>query len=95
MTGPAPRRSRVAGQRADRGATTSAAGLVKVNPIATWTDLDVDGLHPRPRPPRAPARRPRLRVDRLLAVHPPVGEGEDARAGRWAGTDKTECGLHG
>ena len=22
-------------------------------------------------------------------------EGEDARAGRWAGTSKTECGLHG
>ena len=25
----------------------------------------------------------------------PVGDGEDARAGRWAGSDKTECGLHG
>ena len=24
----------------------------------------------------------------------PVGDGEDARAGRWRGTDKTECGLH-
>jgi phosphoadenosine phosphosulfate reductase len=25
----------------------------------------------------------------------PVEEGESSRAGRWAGTDKTECGLHG
>jgi phosphoadenosine phosphosulfate reductase len=70
-------------------------GLVKVNPLATWTDLDVEGY---------------IR-DRNLPVHPlvergyssigcwpctrPVGEGEDARAGRWAGLDKTECGLHG
>jgi phosphoadenosine phosphosulfate reductase len=25
----------------------------------------------------------------------PVADGEDARAGRWAGTGKVECGLHG
>ena len=25
----------------------------------------------------------------------PVADGDDPRAGRWAGTDKTECGLHG
>ncbi|MBV9510752.1 MAG: phosphoadenylyl-sulfate reductase, partial [Caulobacteraceae bacterium] len=24
----------------------------------------------------------------------PVEEGQDARAGRWAGQDKTECGIH-
>jgi phosphoadenosine phosphosulfate reductase len=24
----------------------------------------------------------------------PVGEGEDPRAGRWSGSEKTECGLH-
>jgi phosphoadenosine phosphosulfate reductase len=24
----------------------------------------------------------------------PVTEGQDERAGRWAGTGKTECGLH-
>jgi phosphoadenosine phosphosulfate reductase len=70
-------------------------GLVKVNPIATWSDLDVEGY---------------VR-DRDLPVHPladrgyasigcwpctrPVQEGESTRSGRWAGTDKTECGLHG
>jgi len=69
-------------------------GLVKVNPIATWTDLDVKGYV----------------QDRGLPVHPladrgftsigcwpctrPIGDGDDARAGRWAGTDKIECGLH-
>ncbi|HAE93343.1 MAG TPA: phosphoadenosine phosphosulfate reductase, partial [Hyphomonas atlantica] len=24
----------------------------------------------------------------------PVAEGEDARAGRWSGWDKVECGIH-
>ena len=24
----------------------------------------------------------------------PVAEGEDPRAGRWAGLSKTECGIH-
>jgi phosphoadenosine phosphosulfate reductase len=24
----------------------------------------------------------------------PIQQGEDRRAGRWAGTDKTECGIH-
>ena len=70
-------------------------GLVKVNPIAAWTEDDVA----------------RYADDRALPEHPlkdkgyasigcwpctrPVGEGEDARAGRWAGLDKLECGLHG
>jgi len=69
-------------------------GLVKVNPLATWTDDDVDGYL----------------ADHDLPVHPlvakgylsigcapttrPVTPGEDPRAGRWAGTGKTECGLH-
>ncbi len=70
-------------------------GVVKVNPLAPWNDLDVEGYT----------------SDNNLLVHPlknrgypsigcwpctrPVREGEDPRAGRWAGTGKTECGLHG
>ena len=46
-------------------------GLVKINPIATWTDDQVGRLHRRARPARPPAGRPGLPVDRLLAVHPP------------------------
>ena len=71
-----------------------ARGMVKVNPLATWTDLDMQGYI----------------ADHDLPVHPlwergyasigcwpctkPVAEGEDRRAGRWAGADKIECGLH-
>jgi phosphoadenosine phosphosulfate reductase len=70
-------------------------GLVKVNPIATWTDLDVDGYirdHDLPVHPLAD------RGYASIGCWPctrPVEEGESARAGRWSGTDKTECGLHG
>jgi phosphoadenosine phosphosulfate reductase len=30
----------------------------------------------------------------VRTLHPPGRPGEDARAGRWAGTAKTECGIH-
>ena len=69
-------------------------GLVKVNPLATWTDDDITSYL----------------ADHALPVHPlvsrgyrsigcapttrPVAEGEDPRSGRWSGLDKSECGLH-
>ena len=69
-------------------------GLIKVNPIATWTDEDVDayiaanGIIVNPLT---------LRGYPSIGCMPctsPVAEGEDPRAGRWRGKDKTECGLH-
>jgi phosphoadenosine phosphosulfate reductase len=72
----------------------AANGLVKVNPIATWTHDDVSHYE----------------ADRKLPIHPlfrkgylsigcspttrPVTSLEDRRAGRWPGSDRTECGLH-
>jgi phosphoadenosine phosphosulfate reductase len=69
-------------------------GLVKVNPLATWSDLDVSGYI----------------ADHDVIVNPldeqgypsigcwpctrPVAEGEDSRAGRWADLEKLECGIH-
>ena len=68
--------------------------LVKLNPIAAWTQDDVD----------------RYIADNGVLVNPllfdgfgsvgcwpctrRIAPGEDARAGRWAGTAKVECGLH-
>lgn len=68
--------------------------LVKVNPIATWTDDDVEGYvrdHDLPVHPLAE------RGYQSIGCWPctrPVTEGEDARAGRWSGSTKVECGLH-
>jgi len=72
----------------------SSFGLVKVNPLATWTDLDIASYladHGLPLHPLVP------RGYRSIGCAPttrPVSEGEDPRAGRWSGLDKSECGLH-
>jgi phosphoadenosine phosphosulfate reductase len=70
-------------------------GLVKINPIAAWTDEEFD----------------RYIADHGILRNPLVSEGylsigcapctakplpgADPRSGRWAGLAKTECGLHG
>ena len=69
-------------------------GLVKVNPLATWTEDDVDGYlkdHDLPVHPLVPQGY--LSIGCAPTTRP-VQPGEEARAGRWAGTEKTECGLH-
>jgi phosphoadenosine phosphosulfate reductase len=68
--------------------------MVKLNPIAAWNQDDVD----------------RYIADNGILVNPLLSDGygsigcwpctrrlkpgEDARAGRWSGTNKVECGLH-
>jgi phosphoadenosine phosphosulfate reductase len=69
-------------------------GLVKVNPVAAWTADDLSAY----------ATAHDVPMNLLLAhgypsigCRPctrPVAPGEDPRAGRWSGLDKTECGLH-
>jgi phosphoadenosine phosphosulfate reductase len=70
-------------------------GLVKINPIANWTQDDVDAYI----------------VEHGILVNPllsdgygsvgcepctaRVADGADARSGRWAGLSKIECGIHG
>jgi len=68
--------------------------LVKVNPLATWTDRDITsyladhGLPPHPLVPLG------YRSIGCAPTTRPVAAGEDPRAGRWSGLDKSECGLH-
>jgi phosphoadenosine phosphosulfate reductase len=69
-------------------------GLVKVNPLATWTDEDVAGYiadHDIITNPLLDQGYPSIGC---WPCTNPVAEGEDPRSGRWAGQDKTECGLH-
>lgn len=69
-------------------------GLVKVNPMATWTDDDVASYLADHDLPAHPLWSQGYRSIGCAPTTRPVAEGEDARAGRWAGLDKTECGLH-
>jgi phosphoadenosine phosphosulfate reductase len=69
-------------------------GKLKVNPLGDWTKEDLDAhfaAHDLPRHP--------LEAQGYLSVGcqpctSTVAPGEDPRAGRWRGWDKTECGIH-
>lgn len=69
-------------------------GLVKLNPLAYWTESQVWAYiheHKIPYNPLHDQNYPSIGCQPCTrAVQP----GEDPRAGRWAGTTKTECGLH-
>ena len=68
--------------------------MMKINPIAAWTQQDVDAYI---------ADNGVIVNTLLFDGYGSVGcapctrrvkPGEDARAGRWAGMSKTECGIH-
>lgn len=74
--------------------TFDKRGLVKVCPLVDWSDDDVERY----------IAEHNLVVNPLLSQgYPSIGcwpcteavaDGDDPRAGRWAGSSKTECGLH-
>ena len=69
-------------------------GLVKVNPLATWTEDDISSYLSDHDLPVHPLTLQGYRSIGCAPTTRPVAEGEDARAGRWSGADKSECGLH-
>jgi len=69
-------------------------GMVKVNPIATWTHDDVSHYEANRKLPIHPLFRKGYLSIGCSPTTRPVSVIEDRRAGRWSGTDKTECGLH-
>jgi phosphoadenosine phosphosulfate reductase len=68
--------------------------LVKVNPLLGWTRKDVWGFVVKHGVPYNPLHDQGYASIGCWPCTRPVGEGEDERAGRWAGTGKKECGLH-
>jgi phosphoadenosine phosphosulfate reductase len=68
--------------------------MIKVNPLAAWTDDDVAGYVEQ----HGVLVNPLVQLGYLSIGCAPctraVAPGEDPRAGRWAGLAKTECGLH-
>lgn len=69
-------------------------GLVKINPLATWTDEDVAVYEEEHELPHHPLVPKGYRSIGCAPTTRPVAPGEDPRAGRWANSEKTECGLH-
>jgi phosphoadenosine phosphosulfate reductase len=69
-------------------------GMVKVNPLAAWTQDDVDGYIAEHQVPVNPLQELGYASIGCEPCTRPVAPGEDPRAGRWAGKNKVECGLH-
>jgi phosphoadenosine phosphosulfate reductase len=69
-------------------------GMVKINPLATWTHQDLVGYAEDHRIPQHPLRAEGYLSIGCAPTTRPVVEGDDLRSGRWADSDKVECGLH-
>lgn len=72
----------------------SARAVVKINPLATFSDEDMTlyaHVNDLPAHPLTARGYPSIGC---WPCTRPVAPGEDKRAGRWSGEAKTECGLH-
>ena len=69
-------------------------GRIKINPLAAWTEQDIDAYFARHSLPKHPLVADGYRSIGCVPCTSRVGAGEDARAGRWHGSEKTECGIH-
>lgn len=69
-------------------------GLVKINPLANWTKADVWKLIVDEDIPYNPLHDQGYTSIGCWPCTRAVLFGEDERAGRWSGSQKTECGLH-
>ena len=82
------------GDRASLRVVEHAGGQVKFNPLANWGKEDLDAYiaeHDLPAHPLVAQGFPSIGC---WPCTQPAADGEDARAGRWKGLDKTECGIH-
>ena len=68
--------------------------LVKINPLVAWSDQDVEAYQVRHDLPRNPLVAQGYPSIGCAPCTRKVAPGEDPRAGRWSGNDKTECGIH-
>jgi len=69
-------------------------GQLKFNPLANWGKAELDAYmaeHDLPAHPLVAQGFPSIGC---WPCTKPVEEGQDVRAGRWAGSEKTECGIH-
>lgn len=91
------------GLRRDEAVTRRDVGVVqwdarkkkvKVNPIARWTQADVDAYVAEHGVLVNPLQYDGYPSIGCAPCTRRVAEGADPRSGRWAGTGKVECGLH-
>lgn len=69
-------------------------GIVKINPLVTWSFQQVHEYIKENNVPYNALLDQGYKSIGDWHSTSPVGEGEDERAGRWKGQEKTECGIH-
>jgi len=80
--------------RANIGTIEIAGSRIKVNPLAHWSQEQVDEAFASRNLPAHPLVADGYLSIGCLTCTDRVAEGGEARSGRWTGSDKTECGLH-
>ncbi|ESQ85848.1 phosphoadenosine phosphosulfate reductase [Asticcacaulis sp. AC466] len=91
----------ISGRKRHQSATRAKLPIVefdgrhfKINPLATWTSDDVEAYFKNHDLPPHPLVEQGFPSIGCFTCTKPVAAGEDARSGRWAGTEKVECGIH-
>jgi phosphoadenosine phosphosulfate reductase len=82
------------GDRLRLAVVEEAEGKTKFNPLANWGKDELDAYaaaHSLPPHPLVEFGYPSVGC---WPCTQPTDDDEDVRAGRWAGSDKTECGIH-
>ncbi|HVC59883.1 MAG TPA: phosphoadenylyl-sulfate reductase [Acetobacteraceae bacterium] len=67
---------------------------IKLNPLAAWSAAEVERYLAQHDLPLHPLRAKGYGSIGCTTCTRPVRHGEEPRAGRWAGSGKTECGIH-
>ncbi len=81
--------------RAPVVATDARRGIVKINPLASWTDVQVEEYVSGHDLPVHPLSRQGYPSIGCAPTTTRVEPGLPPRSGRWAGSSTTECGIHG
>lgn len=91
----------ISGRKGFQGKTRAALprfeedeGRLKINPLADWNKDRLNGYFDEHRLPRHPLEAQGYLSIGCAPCTSVVQPGEDPRAGRWRGWDKTECGIH-
>ena len=83
------------GLRADlRLVETGPDGRITVNPLAFWSDDQIQAYFEIHSLPRHPLQAQGYASIGCATCTKRTRDGEDKRSGRWAGLDKSECGIH-
>lgn len=92
----------ITGRRRDQSKTRqnlpiferTAQGRLKINPLANWTSHDLWAYTEQHNVLYNPLHDQGYTSIGDQPLTTPTAVGEDERAGRWRGSEKTECGIH-